>query len=100
MKDDAHGATRDLADRLTVPDAADEAEAAAIAAAVAAHVADDERAAAAAAAAGSAESTPTWDGERWSFAGRVGATSGRRVRRVADGTPRDKWTAAGRADRL
>ena len=89
----------DVLDRLTLPDSADEEEAAAIAAAVAAHVADGERAAAVAAAA-AAQSGPTWTGEKWTFAGRVDATSGRRVRRVPDGAPTDKWTAAGRADRL
>ncbi len=86
-------------ERLSIPDDANDAEAAAIAAAVAAHLHDAERAAAAAAAA-TAESAPTWDGEKWTFASRVDATSGRRVRRVPDGAPTDKWTAAGRVDRF
>ncbi|RLM57127.1 acc operon protein [Halobellus sp. Atlit-31R] len=89
----------DLAKRLRLPEAADDEEAAAIVAAVAAHLGDEERAAAAAAAAAS-ERRPTWNGERWTFAGRVEATNGRRVRRVPDGAPRDKWAAAGRADRF
>jgi hypothetical protein len=89
----------DLTDRLSILDDADDEEAAAIAAAVAAHVGDTERAAAAAAAA-AVDSTPTWDGEKWGFAGRVKSTSGRRFRRVPDGAPTDKWTAAGRADRF
>ncbi|MBB6644744.1 acc operon protein [Halobellus ruber] len=88
----------DLTDRLSLPDDADDEEAAAIAAAVAAHLRDTERAAAAAAAA--RESEPTWDGERWTFASRVDATTGRRLRRVPDGAPPEKWTAAGRIERF
>lgn len=90
----------DISDRLSIPDDADDAEAAAIAAAIAAHVSDTERAAAAAAAAAATDAEPTWDGEKWAFAGRVDATSGRRVRRVPDGAPREKWTAAGRVERF
>ncbi|MFA1612272.1 acc operon protein [Halobellus rubicundus] len=90
----------DLTERLSLPDDATDEEAAAIAAAVAAHVADGERAAVAAAAAAAASSEPTWDGERWTFAGRVDSTSGRRIRRVPSGAPTDKWTAAGRAERF
>jgi len=90
---------KDLADSLSIPDDADDEEAAAIVAAIAAHVADGERAAAAVAAA-AAQSGDSWDGEKWAFAGRVEATSGRRLRRVPDGTPREKWTAAARADRF
>ena len=89
-----------LTDRLSIPDDADAEEAAAIAAAVAAHVSDGERAAAAAAAADAADTGPTWDGERWGFAGRRSMRPGRRLRRVPDGAPTDRWTAAGRADRL
>lgn len=88
----------DLTDRLSIPDDADDGEAAAIAAAIAAHVSDTERAAAAAAAVRGSE--PTWDGEKWRFAGRVASTGGRRIRRVPDGAPTDKWTAAGRVDRF
>ncbi|WP_049986859.1 hypothetical protein [Halobellus rufus] len=89
----------EIAECLSIPADADDEEAAAIAAAVAAHVADGERAAAAVAAA-AARSGDTWNGEKWSFAGRVDATSGRRVRRVPDGAPRSKWTAAARAERF
>jgi hypothetical protein len=91
--------SEELVERLSIPDDADDAEAAAIAAAVAAHLRDAERAAAAAAAA-AAESAPTWDGEKWGFAGRIESTSGRRIRRVPDGAPTDGWTAAGRVERF
>jgi len=90
----------DLADRLSITEDADDAEAAAIAAAIAAHVSDTERAAAAAAAAAAAKSAPTWNGEKWRFAGRMESTSGRHIGRVPDGAPTDEWTAAGRADRF
>ena len=85
-----------LPDGLSILDDANDAEAAAIAVAVAAHLRDRE-AAAAAAADGDAE--PSWDGDRWSFAGRVERLQGRSVR-VSDGAPADPWTAAGRSDRL
>ncbi|GAB6880499.1 hypothetical protein JCM17823_27730 [Halorubrum gandharaense] len=81
--------------RLSVPDDADDAEAAAIAAAVAAHLRDGEVAAAAAAR----DAEPSWDGRRWAFAGRMEQLGDRSVR-VPDGTPTDPWTAAGRTDRL
>ncbi|WP_256306038.1 acc operon protein [Halobellus litoreus] len=90
----------DLTERLSIPDDATDEEAAAIAAAVAAHVADGERAAAAAAAAAASQSEPTWTGEKWTFAGRLEATGGRRPRRVPNGAPREKWTAAARSDRF
>lgn len=79
---------------LSVPETADEEEAAAIAAAVAAHLRD--RRAAAAAAEGEDDS---WDGKRWSFAGRLDGV-GRRAARVPNDAPRDGWAAAGRADRF
>ncbi|MFB6252353.1 MAG: acc operon protein [Halobellus sp.] len=91
--DDAHGGS------LSIPDDATDEEAAAIAAAIAAHVSDGERVAAAAAAA-AATSEPTWEGLKWTFAGRVDVTSGRRIHRVPDGAPRDGWRAAGRTDRF
>ena len=91
--------SEEFTDRLSIPDDADDGEAAAIAAAIAAHVSDTERAAAAAAAAARG-SEPTWDGEKWGFAGRAASTGGRRIRRVPDGAPTDKWTAAGRVDRF
>lgn len=83
--------------QLALPDDADDAEAAAIAVAVAAHLRDQEAAAAAAAAEGDAE--PTWEGERWSFAGRVDTLQNRTVRVPTD-APRDAWSAAGRTDRF
>jgi len=83
-------------DGLSIPDDADDAEAAAIAAAVAAHVRDGERAAAAAAA---GDDEPDWEGERWSFASRVDRLQNRSVRVPVD-APTDPWTAAGRADRF
>ena len=82
-------------DGLSIPDDADDAEAAAIAAAVAAHIRDGELAAAAAAAA----EDDGWQGNRWSFAGRVARLRGRSVR-VPTNAPTDPWTAAGRADRF
>lgn len=87
--------TAQFAERLTLPDNADEAEAAAIAAAVAAHIRDLEAAAAAAAA----SEEQGWDGKRWGFAGRVESLQ-RRTVRVRDGTPTDAWSAAGRSERL
>jgi len=84
-------------DGLSIPDHADDAEAAAIAAAVAAHLRDGERVAAAAAAA--ADNKPDWEGKRWSFAGRVDRLQNRSVRVPVD-APTDPWTAAGRADRF
>ena len=82
-------------DGLSIPDDADDAEAAAIAAAVAAHLRDGELAAAAAAA----DDDEGWEGNRWSFAGRIDRLRGRSVR-VPTNAPTDPWTAAGRADRL
>ena len=84
-----------LPDGLSIPDDANDAEAAAIAVAVAAHLRDRE----AAAAAAEDDSAPSWDGNRWSFAGRVERLQGRSVR-VPDGAPADPWAAAGRSDRL
>ncbi len=93
---EAAEAAAGLADRLSLPDDADEAEAAAIAAAVSAHLRDQEAAAAAAAAESDGES---WQEKRWGFAGRVESLQ-RRTVRVRDGTPTDAWSAAGRTDRL
>ncbi|MFB6155876.1 MAG: acc operon protein [Haloferacaceae archaeon] len=87
--------TETLLDGLDVPDDADPAEAAAIAAAVGAHLRDQEVAAAVA-----AESTEeTWEGKRWTFAGRLDSLQSRRVR-VPTGAPTDAWTASGRTDRF
>ncbi|MDS0294587.1 acc operon protein [Halogeometricum luteum] len=82
---------------LSIPETADEEEAAAIVAAVGAHLRDRRAAAAAAAAASDGEES--WDGEKWSFAGRLDGV-GRPAARVPDGAPREKWSAAGRTDRF
>ncbi|SFS77470.1 hypothetical protein [Halostagnicola kamekurae] len=80
---------------ISIPDNADEAEAAAIAAAIGAHVRDQELAAAAAAA----EDEETWDDRRWAFAGRVSAQQ-QRTARVPRTAPTNPWSAAGRTDRF
>jgi hypothetical protein len=82
-----------LLDALTIPAAADDAEAAAIAAAVGAHLTDLERAAAA------SDDDASWDGEKWTYAGRIRNLQGRDVR-VPDRAPQDAWTASGRTDRF
>ncbi|MCL7417952.1 MAG: acc operon protein [Halalkalicoccus sp.] len=74
-----------------IPDDASEAEAAAIAAAIGSHLRAQE-------AAGEADEA-TWEGERWTFAGRIEGLNGRRVR-VPNGAPTDRWAAAGRTDRM
>ncbi|WP_435075911.1 acc operon protein [Halococcus sp. AFM35] len=76
-----------------IPDDAESDEAAAIAAALGSYLADREHA-----AAGEIEE-PSWDGERWRFAGRLAAL-GRRSVRVPLDAPTDPWSAAGRTDRL
>ncbi|GAB6861381.1 hypothetical protein JCM17092_14700 [Haloplanus litoreus] len=82
-------------DTLDIPNDATDEEAAAIAAAVGAHVRDSYLAAVAA----TASTEETWDGDRWSFAGRIHGLQGRSVR-VPETAPTDAWTAAGRTDRL
>ena len=94
--EDGAAPASDAASRVDLPDDADPEEAAAILAAVSAHLRDREAAAAAAAA---ASSSPTWDGERWTFAGRVERFPGGDGR-VPDGAPTDPWTASGRVDRF
>lgn len=85
--------------RIELPATADDEEAAAIVTAIGAHLTDQEQLAAAAAIA--AASGRDWHGERWAFAGRLRSTGiGRRHARVPLDTPRDPWTAAGRADRF
>lgn len=84
-----------LAEHLSLPEDADAEEAAALVAAIGAHVRSQEAAAAAAAE----RSEETWDGKRWSFAGRMRALQGRDVRVPTD-APVDAWAAAGRTDRL
>ncbi len=76
-----------------IPDDAENDEAAAIAAALGTYLADHERAAA------SESEEPSWDGERWRFAGRLAAL-GRLPVRVPLDAPTDPWSAAGRTDRL
>nr|WP_210424970.1 acc operon protein [Halorussus halobius] len=77
-----------------MPADATDQEAAAIAAAVRAHL----RAQAAAAAADESEAE-SWDGKRWSFAGRLRGLQGR-TGRVPTSAPTDAWAASGRADRF
>ena len=84
----------EITERLRVPETASSAEAAAIAAVVGAHLRDQQ---AAAAAEGDGEE-PTWDGERFAFAGRLSGL-GLGERRVPENAPTDRWTAAGRTDR-
>ena len=78
-----------------IPDDADSSEAAAIAAVLGAHLRDE----AAAAAEAAADDEPSWDGDRWRFAGRVSQLQHRDVRVPLD-APTDPWVAAGRTDRL
>ncbi|ELY96945.1 hypothetical protein C482_14279 [Natrialba chahannaoensis JCM 10990] len=80
---------------LELPADADDEEAAAIVAAIGAHLHDQARATAAAAA----QTEETWEGKRWSFAGRVRAQQGEDVR-VPKTAPTNAWTAAGRTDRF
>jgi hypothetical protein len=93
---DAPDAALDLADLLTLPDDAEDDEAAAIAAAVGAHLRDRV---AAAAAEGDGAATERWQGRKWAYAGRVEVLQGRRTR-VPDGAPTDGWAASGRTDRF
>ena len=79
---------------LSIPETATEEEAAAIAATIGAHLRDLELAAAAAAA-----DVETWDGKRWSFAGRLESQQGH-AGRVPLNAPTDPWSAAGRTDRF
>lgn len=76
--------------RLWIPPDASEEEAAAIAAAIAAYLSARER---------TDSAKPTWDGDRWAFAGRLAAI-GRRSGAVPSDSPRDPWTASGRSDRF
>ena len=79
---------------ISIPETASEEEAAAIAAAIGAHVRDLELAAAAA-----ATDEKTWDGKRWSFAGRLKSQQSRDAK-VPLNAPIDPWSAAGRTDRF
>ncbi|MFP9192612.1 hypothetical protein [Natronosalvus vescus] len=78
---------------VTLPDDATTEEAAAIVAAIGAHLQDLERAAA------QGDGADTWEGKRWSFAGRLDAHQGRTVR-VPTRAPTNPWAAASRADRF
>ena len=78
---------------LSIPPSASPEETAAIAAVIGAHLRDSELATAAASAGDS------WDGDRWSFAGRLAVLRGR-PNRVPNGAPTDPWAAAGRSDRF
>ncbi|EMA46119.1 hypothetical protein [Halococcus saccharolyticus] len=78
-----------------IPDDADSGEAAAIAAALGAHLRDE----AAAAAEAATDEEPSWEGDRWRFAGRVSQLQHRDVRVPLD-APTDPWAAAGRTNRL
>jgi hypothetical protein len=80
---------------VTIPDDATDEEAAAIAAAIGAHLRAQEAAAAAAAA----DDEETWQGKRWSFAGRLRGLQGR-AGRVPKSAPTDAWAASGRTDRF
>nr|WP_135853230.1 acc operon protein [Halorussus salinus] len=81
---------------LRIPDDATDEEAAAIAAAIGAHLRAQE---AAAAAAAQRDGDETWDGNRWSFAGRLRGLQGR-AGRVPTSAPTDAWAASGRSDRF
>jgi acetyl-CoA/propionyl-CoA carboxylase, PccX subunit len=76
---------------LSIPADADPEEAAAIAAAIGSHLRAME--------AGTEDEGPTWEDERWTFAGRIDAMQNRQVR-VPTGAPTDAWSAAGRTDRF
>nr|WP_137287409.1 acc operon protein [Halorussus salinisoli] len=78
-----------------MPDDATDEEAAAIAAAVGAHLRSQE----AAAAAAERDAEESWQGKRWSFAGRLRGLQGR-AGRVPTSAPTDAWAASGRTDRF
>ena len=81
-------------DDLRIPGTASGEEAAAIAAAIESYLVAER-----AAAESTGDDGRSWNGRRWSFAGRLGNLTGRAVR-VPDGAPADGWSAAGRADRF
>jgi hypothetical protein len=75
---------------MSIPDDADEDEAAAIVAALSTYLQEQES---------ESEAVPSWDGNRWQFAGRVNELQRREVR-VPTEAPTDAWTASGRTDRM
>lgn len=81
---------------LDIPAEAGPDEAAAIAAAVSAHLGALEAAAVAAAA---DDDEDSWEGMKWTMAGRIRQLQ-HRTERIPNGAPRDAWTAAGRTDRF
>ncbi len=94
----AGGSGRDLEAAIAASlDDADADEAAAVAVAIGAHIRDLEQRAAVVAAESATDAG--WTGRKWAYADRLDRRSGRTVG-VTDETPRDPWTAAGRADRL
>jgi hypothetical protein len=100
MAPDSEDATvRTPAGRLRLPADATPTEVAAIAAAVGAHLRHREAVAVATAAATDDDTGHSWDGRRWTFAGRTEGLSGSACRVPAD-APTDGWTAAGRLDGL
>lgn len=74
---------------LRIPSDASEKQAAAIATAIAAYLEERERR--------EEGNECGWDGDRWTFAGRLDGIR-RRSRRVPSSAPRDAWTASGRSD--
>lgn len=86
---------------VTVPETATDAEAAAIVAAIGAHISDLERVAAARAERDT-DAEETWNGNRWSFAGRMPEENGWNGRngRIPTAVPTDPWTAAGRINQF
>jgi hypothetical protein len=83
--------------QLTVPATASPEQVAAIAAAVGAHIQDQQ--AAATLGAQSEKDEESWDGDRFTFAGRLEGLTGCGAR-VPRNAPTDKWTATGRRDRF
>lgn len=79
--------------RIDIPTYATPDEAAAIAAAMGTHLEALE------AATRSSSDDRSWDGNRWTFVGRVEQLQGS-SKRVPRGTPTDAWTATDRTDRF
>lgn len=77
-------------ERIDLPADATPEEAAAIVAAIGVHLSHEDA---------EEESEPSWEGDRWKFAGRMEALQGRSVR-VPTSAPTDAWTASGRTDRF